>query len=239
MEMKKCMECHTKLKSTAKFCTNCGTKVDPITPTEIKSNEENLGKDEIVSEDIVSADTTATSPRESDVLQSYFYSYGEFLKETLIKPSAVFISKEATLMNGLISLGLYSLVLTLNTETEYFMNFIRFVVFQAIIIGILYLVNKFLIGGADEFLAVIVEYGGLINSQILLFLFIWLFGIASRVGIILFFLGLFNQVNIIYLYILQHQGRNNQPKVDKFYQLVIAYIPLYFVIYQMFREFLI
>lgn len=237
--MKKCMECHTELKSTAKFCTNCGTKVEPTATTEIKSSAESLENDEITSAETVFENAAATSHTESDAIQSYFYSYGEFFKETLLKPSAVFISKEATLMNGLISLGLYSLVLTLNTETEYFMNFIRFVVFQAIIIGILYLVNEFLVGGVDDFLEVVVEYGGLINSQILLFLFIWLFGIDSRVGIILFFLALLNQMNILYLYILQHQEMNSQPKLDKFYQLVIACIPLYFVMYQMLQEFLI
>src|SRR5699024_5116960 len=86
-----CSECGNKLSSTAKFCKNCGAKVDLenvkiVEETETDGVEEIDPGEEVVEN--VTSEQVANSPSiDFDHLLNYFFSYLDFLKETLVKPS--------------------------------------------------------------------------------------------------------------------------------------------------------
>lgn len=237
-----CNECKAQLKETAKFCTNCGTKVD-YTDVEKVAVQDTDQANAVENQDIesVAGDKTAAVTNTPGVVEDYLFDYWDFLKESLMTPSAVFRSGKATWINGLISVGLFSIVITLNIHVgimaynQTFLTSLLWVgISQAVFVGVLFLINRFLLGGSDDYLAALGKYGGLINTQIILFLLIKLLGMNSSFTGFLVLVALLNTVNIFNLYVLNSQT-NKKGKLDKYYQLILSYIALAFMMYLMIR----
>jgi len=222
-----CNECHAEVKETAKFCTNCGTQMDPAAVEKVEpqtSGQVNTAKDFNTK-----SETTNNQP---SAMETYLFDYWDFLKESLITPSAVFTSENVTWINGLISLVLFSFAGTLSIYTDslaqsesFFLMFFIFGIAQALYTGTLFVINKFLLGGSDDYLDTLGKYGGLINAQTILYLLISLFGIDSSLSGFLVLVLSINTMNIFNMYVLKSQTAN-KGKLDKYYQFIVSYIAL-------------
>ena len=234
-----CNECGNELNNTAKFCKKCGTKVNQDNVNAV----ENSGSAVVENRDVEQKNTVSTdeaseveiSTLDVDTIESYFFDYIDFLKETLIHPSSVFKAEPMNWIFGAISLTLFAVVFSFYGYYEFLPVFIKTVVFQATFVGLLFILNKFLLGGSDTFLTALGKYGGLMNSQIILFLVMVFLGMDSGFGIFVGLIAMANQLNIFNLYVLNSQSKVNH-RLDKYYQLLVSYIPLVYMIYYMFGD---
>lgn len=239
-----CNECGAQLKEAAKFCTNCGTKVDPLTVEKVESQEAGevsaVENPNIVSASVEKSEAVTSSP---SAIENYLFDYWDFLKESLITPSAIFTSSKGTWINGLISVVLLSIAITMNihvgyiayTESFFSILLVNGIV-QAIIVGVFFVINRFVLGGNDDYPDALGKYGGLINTQIILFLLIRLLGIGSSFSGFLVLIILLNTVNIFNTYVLKSQT-NKKGKLDNYYQFIVSYIALAVLIFLIMRLF--
>ncbi|SHE86762.1 zinc-ribbon domain-containing protein [Atopostipes suicloacalis DSM 15692] len=232
-QMMICNECGNKLRSTAKFCKNCGTKVDPenvvmVEETEIDRVKE-IDQGEEVVENISTDETTAASSIDLDRIEHYFFSYLDFLKETLMKPSSVFEFETHSWVFGTISLILFSLFYPFPVDQDFWLAFFVNVILQLAIVSLLFMLNKYFLSGKDTYLEVLSKYGGLMNTQVILSLALRIIGLDSFLGVLIFTVTLINQLNIFNLYIFNTQPQSNK-KLDRYYQVLISYVALIVVV---------
>lgn len=231
-----CNECGNELNETAKFCKKCGAKADPENVKAVEKMESaNVEETSVEATTAVVAEETSTqgSTLDVDTIETRFFNYLDFLKETIIHPSSVFKQETTNWVFGGISLLIFSIILSYNGYYEFLQVFIRTVISQAAVAGLLFGLNKFLLGGKDTYLDAVGKYGGLMNSQILLLLLVSLLGLDSTLGVFLGLVIIVNQLNIFNLYVMNSQNEVNH-KLDKYYQLLISYVPLIFAIIYMF-----
>lgn len=224
MKMNLCGNCQEEVKETAKFCTHCGSPMDP----------------ELVKEKVTPASTTPVSNEgavtiDTAEIQEYFFNYVAFFKDTLIKPSQAFFNVDW--VNGLISVILFVILQTFMSSGGFFDNFVELVVVQAIYVGMLLLLNKFVLLGNDTYLSVLGKYGGLVNSQLLLVLAISLLGMGNILGNILMFLMVLNQLNIFNIYLFKSQTKKLK-NLDSYYQVLLSYIAFGFMVSILFYVFI-
>src|SRR5699024_4830099 len=228
-----CNECGNKLRSTAKFCKNCGTKVDPdnvriVEGTETDGVEEIDPGEEVVEN--VTSEQVANSPSiDFDHLLNYFFSYLDFLKETLVKPSSVFKLDNHSWILGTISLVLFSLFIPFPADQEFWLDFFVNVILQFAIVSLLFILNKYLLSGKDTYLEALSKYGGLMNTQVILSLILRIIDFDSSLAIFILFVLVINQLNIFNLYIFNTQSRSKE-KLDSYYQVLISYVALLAVV---------
>lgn len=228
-----CTNCEAQLNAGVKFCRNCGQPVDSATvqnapETPIQNTEPN-------EEAVVTIDT--------DEIAQYFVGYGNFFKETLIKPSSVFSLALDNWVFGLVNL----IILAMLNAWMYNFDFFRHFMVEAIsITGILaglFLINQFLLKRQVPFLDIIKDFGGLMSLQLILILVIKLlapdmlsgdiFSLiqpGSGLGFFIFLtiigaLHIFLSIN----YYVLNGLKNSQMKLNPYYQLVAANI-IYFVV---------
>ena len=228
-----CTNCDAPLNTGAKFCRNCGQPVEsatvqnaPQTPTQNTEPNE---------EAVVTIDT--------DEIAQYFVGYGNFFKETLIKPSSVFSLDSNTWVFGLVNLIILAMLNAWMYEYEFFKNFMLESVSIAGILGALFLINQFLIKRQVSFQAIIKDFGGLMSLQLILMLVIKLItpdittfdfmdpmSGVSGFGFFIFisFIGVLHILLAINYYVLRGL-KNSQMKLNPYYQLVIANI-IYFAV---------
>src|SRR5699024_6218377 len=222
-----CNECGNKLRSTAKFCKNCGTKVDPdnvriVEGTETDGVEEIDPGEEVVEN--VTSEQVANSPSiDFDHLLNYFFSYLDFLKETLVKPSSVFKLDNHSWILGTISLVLFSLFIPLPVNQDFWPAAFVNVILQLAIVSLLFTLNKYLLLGKDTYIDVLSKYGGLMNTQVVLSLILRIIGLDSFLGAFILLVLLINQLNIFNLYIFNTQPKSKE-KLDRYYQILISYV---------------
>ena len=228
-----CTNCKAQLNENAKFCRNCGQPVDSATvqnapQTPVQNTESN-------EEAVVTIDT--------DEIAQYFVGYGNFFKETLIKPSSVFSLDSNTWVFGLVNLIILAMLNAWMYNDEFFKKFLLEAVYIGGILGALFLVNQFLIKRQVSFLDIIKDFGGLMSLQLILMLVIKLItpdittfdfmdpmSGVSGFGFFIFisFIGVLHILLAINYYVLRGL-KNSQMKLNPYYQLVIANI-IYFAV---------
>src|SRR5699024_3639930 len=228
-----CNECGNKLRSTAKFCKNCGTKVDPdnmkmVEETETDGVEEIDSGAEVV-ENVASEQVANSSSIDFDHLLNYFFSYLDFLKETLVKPSSVFKLDNHSWILGTISLVLFSLFIPLPVDQDFWPAVFVNVILQLAIVSLLFMLNNYLLSGKDTYLDVLSKYGGVMNSQVVLNLILRIISLDSFLGAFILLVLLINQLNIFNLYIFNTQPKSKE-KLDRYYQILISYVALLAVV---------
>lgn len=226
-----CHKCGSKMNPHAKFCKNCGTKVDPdnvklVAEDEVDmvdTIEESNRNEELVVDTSSSEETPSTSSVDFESIIVYFFNYLNFLKETLIKPSSVFEMDQHSWVFGTVSIVLFSLFSTFLISGDFWSGFFVNIIFQLAFVSLLFMLNKYFLSGEDIYLEVLGKYGGLMNTQIILILMLNL--IDSDSFLVLVFLPVFllNQLNIFNLYIF-NIGPKNKEKMDYYYQVLISYV---------------
>lgn len=219
-----CNECGNELNNTAKFCRNCGAKIDAKNAEVVEGS----GSAAINRQIEETAGEVATA--EAGTVETYFFDYLDFFKETLLHPSSVFRGGYTDWILGAISVGLFAIISAIISEEPFASSIVTALITEAVFVGILFLLNKYLLGGQDTYTDALGKYGGLINSQIILSLVLALVGVDSGFGAFLFFVVLINQLNIFNLYVLNSQS-NVQHKLDRYYQLLVSYIPFIILAY--------
>ena len=228
-----CTNCEAQLNAGVKFCRNCGQPVDSATvqnapQTPVQNTESN-------EEDVVTIDT--------DEIAQYFVGYGNFFKETLIKPSSVFSLDSNTWVFGLVNLIILAMLNAWMYNDEFFKNFLLEAVYIGGILGALFLVNQFLIKRQVSFLDIIKDFGGLMSLQLILMLVLKLlapeFTVDSVLGLLspgsglgfFIFLTVVAGLHILLAvnYYVLRGLKNSQMKLNPYYQLVIANI-IYFAV---------
>ena len=169
--------------------------------------------------------------------------YGNFFKETLIKPSSVFSLDSNTWVFGLVNLIILAMLNAWMYNDEFFKKFLLEAVYIGGILGALFLVNQFLIKRQVSFLDIIKDFGGLMSLQLILMLVIKLItpdittfdymdpmSGVSGFGFFIFisFIGVLHILLAINYYVLRGL-KNSQMKLNPYYQLVIANI-IYFAV---------
>lgn len=248
--MIQCNECGNELKSTAKFCRYCGSKIHIPSKKNIEATNSVVidnQEDNMTSGVSQTHETTGEAPNQvpnqaptqgsgqAAVLEGYFFDYIDFFKETLSQPSIVFKGGHKNWVLGAISLVLYAIILAFNIDESLFSTVIIISFSEIVFVGLLFLLNNYLLGGRDTYQDALVKYGGLVNSQIILALVLVLIGLDSEMGTFIMVLKLINQLNIFNLYILNSQGNVNH-KLDRYYQLIVSYIPFVIMLYMVIRE---
>lgn len=228
-----CTNCEAPLNAGAKFCRNCGQPVDSATVQ--NAPQPPVQNTESNEEAVVTIDT--------DEIAQYFVGYGNFFKETLIKPSSVFSLDSNTWVFGLVNL----IILAMLNAWMYNFDFFRHFMVEAIsITGILaglFLINQFLLKRQVPFLDIIKDFGGLMSLQLILMLVIKLLApdmlsgdifslIQPGAGLGFFiFLTIIGALHIflsINYYVLNGL-KNSKMKLNPYYQLVAANI-IYFAV---------
>lgn len=228
-----CNECGNELRDTAKFCVQCGTKVDQKTKIQAGESERAENSSTLEMEET----NSENSKSQLDTIEFYAFDYFDFIKETLISPSSVF-SKEGEIWKfGVTNLIIYSIILAINNYEPFFGAFFGYAILQVIFVGLLFLINKFILKGKDTFLDALGKYGGLISGQMIIFLLMQFVGIDSALGGILFFVTLLNQLLIFNLYVLNSQTTEKK-RFDNYYQLLVSYIPLIALTFFLFKDLL-
>lgn len=231
-----CTECGSEMKANAKFCTNCGSKVKVTAGSPLKENK--IPETEPVHVrpgDKVSSQQAGTIVIDSAAVQEQVFSYLYFLKDTLIAPSSVFL--KGTWLNGLISLILFVLIQTVLIPLPFLSSFFQNVITQAAFVGILFVINKYLLGGTDSYLDALKKYGGMVNTQIILLLLVLIIGVQRPMGLFFLFVTILNQINLFNIYIFSSQKKQSS-KIDSYYILLFSYVALAAILYVMFRHFL-
>src|SRR5699024_11359287 len=123
---------------------------------------------EQVVEDTSSKQMSISSNIDFDHLLNYFFSYLDFLKETLVKPSSVFKLDNHSWILGTISLVLFSLFIPLPVNQDFWPAAFVNVILQLAIVSLLFMLNNYLLSGKDTYLEVLSKYGGLMNPQVIL-----------------------------------------------------------------------
>ena len=236
-----CNECGNKLRSTAKFCKNCGTKVDPdnvriVEGTERKITEEINQSEEQVVEDTSSKQMSISSNIDFESIEFYFFSYLDFLKETLMRPSSVFEFDNHSWIFGTVSLILFSLFIPFPANQDFWPAVFVNVILQLAIVSLLFMLNNYLLSGKDTYLEVLSKYGGLMNTQVILSLILRIIDFDSSLAIFILFVLVINQLNIFNLYIFNTQSRSKE-KLDSYYQVLISYVALIAVNFAVFALF--
>ncbi|HLS71452.1 MAG TPA: zinc ribbon domain-containing protein [Chitinophagaceae bacterium] len=229
-----CNECGNKLRSTAKFCKNCGTKVDLenvkiVEETERKITEEINQSEEQVVEDTSSKQMSISSNIDFESIEFYFFSYLDFLKETLMRPSSVFEFDNHSWIFGTVSLILFSLFIPFPANQDFWPAVFVNVILQLAIVSLLFTLNKYLLLGKDTYIDVLSKYGGLMNTQVVLSLILRIIGLDSFLGAFILLVLLINQLNIFNLYIFNTQPKSKE-KLDRYYQILISYVALLAVV---------
>ena len=229
-----CNECGNKLRSTAKFCKNCGTKVDLenvkiVEETERKITEEINQSEEQVVEDTSSKQMSISSNIDFESIEFYFFSYLDFLKETLMRPSSVFEFDNHSWIFGTVSLILFSLFIPFPANQDFWPAVFVNVILQLAIVSLLFMLNKYLLSGKDTYIDVLSKYGGLMNTQVVLSLILRIIGLDSFLGAFILLVLLINQLNIFNLYIFNTQPKSKE-KLDRYYQILISYVALLAVV---------
>lgn len=228
--MKVCTECGSDLKPTAKFCTSCGAKND--SNQELQSADVNEKKitpsPSEVKTKASSSQQTAAITIDSALIQKHFFSYIYFLRDTLKAPSGLLSSE--SWINGLISIVMLVLLQTVLIQESFLTMFFENTVVQALFIIILFLINKFLIGGSDTFTDVVRKYGGMVNTQSILLLLVLLTGVDRPAGMLFLAVFVLNQINIFNIYVFDSQS-SNSVKIDRYYLLLLSYVALGVILY--------
>lgn len=228
-EMKVCPNCNAQLNETAKFCTECGSKTD----TAVSTHSPNVVS-AVPSEQPQGNTSSMSAAIDTKALESSFFDYLDFLKDTVIAPTSVF--KQISWINGLISMFLFTIVQSIVAEGSLFENILPNILLQVIVVGVLFALNKFIFHTADSVFNVVTEYGGLLNTQTILFILVGIFGIDEGVGLLLVFIAGLNQMNIYNIYLFNSQSKGSR-KVDGYYQIIISYIALSILLYVAFMNF--
>lgn len=228
-----CNECGNKLNSTAKFCKNCGAKVDVENAVMVEETEidrvKKIDENEEATENISAAEATTTSSIDLDRLEYSFFSYLEFLKETLMKPSSVFEFDNHSWIFGTVSLILFSLFIPFPANQDFWPAVFVNVILQLAIVSLLFMLNNYLLSGKDTYLETLSKYGGLMNTQVVLSLILRIIDFDSSLAIFILFVLVINQLNIFNLYIFNTQSRSKE-KLDSYYQVLISYVALLAVV---------
>src|SRR5699024_4756573 len=235
-----CSECGNKLSSTAKFCKNCGAKVDLenvkiVEETETDGVEEIDPGEEVVEN--VTSEQVANSPSiDFDHLLNYFFSYLDFLKETLMRPSSVFEFDNHSWIFGTVSLILFSLFIPFPANQDFLSAVFVNLILQLVFVSLLFMLNNYLLSGKDMYLEVLSIYVGLMNTQVILSLILRIIDFDSSLAIFILFVLVINQLNIFNLYIFNTQSRSKE-KLDSYYQVLISYVALIAVSFAVFALF--
>ena len=250
--MKLCTECGAECRATAKFCTTCGHAFDEKEVVEqTNTYEEDQAFDINSSNFSPTAEAeidseTETFEEDEEVVQvgledslNLLVDYGYFFKETLFHPTSIFSNATGNWINGLLSVLILSMVLSLNIRGEFLADTFRMLLIQAVFVGALFAVNKLFSNHTDTFFDVLETYGGLIQGQILLFVLTWLVG-ESNPDILMFLLviAFLNQLNILNLYLLRIQEASRF-KLDNYYQLILTNFVFIILLFFMFRLLLV
>lgn len=238
--MKTCLTCQATLNDKAKFCKECGSKVNE---TDRGNNEvESTGIDQSsISQEAGNAYTSVASKQEktitidADLLKSHATDYWQYLKQSLLHPYSLF--KSTSWINGLISLVIFALIQMILINDDYIYSLFYFVIFQAITVGLLMIINRGVLNRSGTIYEVLTEYGGLMNTQSILFILAGIIGIYETVGAFIMFIALLNQFNIYNYYLFNNQIKGKS-KIDGYYQILIAYIALSILAYYIFKMFL-
>lgn len=237
-----CNECSATLNDNAKFCKECGAKVENST---VISSDDNLVESiapqsgaEKINHDPQNTATQAntnTISLDFELVKNLLIGYGQFLKETFMNPSSLFGTD--SWIYGIVSLLIFTGIQSYLVNYDYFTNFFQFLIIQSIVVGVLLIINKFLLNTSDNFYNVVTEYGGLINTQSLLFILAAVVGLDEGIGAFIMFIAFLNQINIFNYYLFKNQTKGST-KIDGYYQIIIAYIALAILMYFSFRGFL-
>ncbi|WP_423188961.1 hypothetical protein ACO1PF_10255 [Alkalibacterium sp. f15] len=238
--MNKCKTCSANLNDNAKFCKECGAKVDNLHLTFNSTGDSETIRPQVTQETNNAESTLVTKQSNTisldvDLVKTYISDYGRFLKETLLRPASVF--KTTSWINGLISIIIFATVQMTVVNYDHFATLFKFLIFQAIVVGVLLVINKGLLNTSSTIADVVTEYGGLMNTQSIIFILAGLIGLNEGIGIFVMFVALLNQLNIYNYYLFNNQTKGTK-KLDGYYQIVIAYIVLAILVYYGFRGFL-
>ena len=228
-----CTNCEAQLNATAKFCLNCGHPVNSETG-------KNTSKAPIQNK---YETQEAAGTIDTNQIAQYFIGYGNFFKQTLIKPSSVFSLDSNTWVFGLVNLIILAMMNAWMYNDEFFNDFLLEAVYIGGILGALFLVNQFLIKRQVSFLDIIKDFGGLMSLQLILMLVLKLlapeFTVDSVLGLLspgsglgfFIFLTVVAGLHILLAvnYYVLRGLKNSQMKLNPYYQLVIANI-IYFAV---------
>lgn len=238
--MKKCPKCLATLNENAKFCKECGAKVKDLNLTEDRTESPETDLPETSQK--VSSNHNSAAAKESttitldnDLIKKYIFEYGSYLKESLLHPYSLF--KSENWMNGLLSLIIFAVIQMFVVNYNHVSFLLNFLVFQAIAVGLLLIINKGVLNNSSSVYDVLAEYGGLMNTQSILFIVAGVIGINEDAGALIMFIALLNQFNIYNYYLFNNQTKQKS-KIDSYYQILIAYIALSILAYYAFRMFL-
>lgn len=204
--------------------------------TERKITEEINQSEEQVVEDTSSKQMSISSNIDFESIEFYFFSYLDFLKETLMRPSSVFEFDNHSWIFGTVSLILFSLFIPFPANQDFWPAVFVNVILQLAIVSLLFMLNNYLLSGKDTYLEVLSKYGGLMNTQVILSLILRIIDFDSSLAIFILFVLVINQLNIFNLYIFNTQSRSKE-KLDSYYQVLISYVALIAVSFAVFALF--
>lgn len=163
-----CPKCATENPALAKFCVSCGEKLEPAVNKLMDDEEKTIEQEERQEEDDdVPQQQVASEPNEFvEKTKEISKNYWEFLLQALKAPYQTTLHvgvKQSDMINGLITLILFSLFIPLSFYTTavriawrkppFFdtvvLPFIMFIIFIAIMIGIMFAVARFMKSDID------------------------------------------------------------------------------------------
>lgn len=231
--MKFCTECGHELKDTAQFCPNCGAAVagNENNPEGTPVNEEAQPTQQREPEAQRNASVN------TDQLQAQALGYGTYFKETLKNPTLGFTKPDWTF--SLIHIGIYILLYALWDNRvaagefgDYFGHIIVNIIMVAIILGVLFALNRTVLRGKDTFQNTTASFAGMHSLQIILLAVASLLGPENFLGGIIFWVFLMHTSNIFNLYLFKNA--KDRGGLDGYYQVLLAYVALIIAVFVLF-----
>ncbi|WP_028273436.1 zinc ribbon domain-containing protein [Atopococcus tabaci] len=231
--MNYCTDCGSQLKESAKFCKECGAE----TNVEIVASSVEVTA---VEQTHKTADRQqASAQAKPSAAEESFFNFLEFFKQAVIHPTSVF--SQMDWINGIISLAVFTLIQAtvlkevsayslsqgiIHAPLPFLPTWIQNMLLQAVIVGLLFVVNKLVFRAPVSIKNVVTEYGGMMAVQSALLILAAVFGLVSEAGKgIVMIVAMLNQLNIITMYLFANRERGTR-KLDGYYQIILSYFAL-------------
>lgn len=231
--MKFCTECGHELNDTSQFCPNCGAAVNG---NEEKTAEPNQQETRQTPESTQPTQSNQNPSINTEQLQAQAMGYGTFFKETLSNPTLGFKRPDWTY--SLIHIAIYVLLYALwDNRVEggdfgsYFGHIIINVVMVAIVLFVLFAMNRTVLKGKDTFQNTTSSFAGMHSLQIILLLLAGLLGPENFLGMIIMWVFIMNTSNIFNLYLFKSAKDRG---LDGYYQVLLAYVAMIITIFILF-----